>query len=200
MHEVLQHVTSVVVVNDGSVDETGNVAESAGAQVICLKENSGKGAALHRGLVQAENADFDYALTMDGDGQHSPLDLPAFLSIAAGNNVDLLVGNRMKNTSAMPWIRRWVNRWMSKRISRLAGQDLPDTQCGYRLIRLAAWRELVLSADRFEIESEMLLEFVRAKRRVEFIPVQTVYKSEQSKIHPVHDTLRWFRWWRQAKR
>jgi hypothetical protein len=136
---------------------------------------------------------------MDGDGQHSPADLPAFLQVAAGDKTDLLVGNRMSNTSAMPWIRRLVNRWMSKRISRLAGQELPDTKCGYRLIRLAAWRELVLSADRFEIESEMLLEFVRAKRRVEFIPVQTVYKSEQSKIHPVHDTLRWFRWWRQAK-
>jgi len=73
--------------------------------------------------------------------------------------------------------------------------ELPDSQCGFRLIRLARWRELRLTTSRFEVESEMLMAFVRAGACVRFVPVQTIYKTEQSKIHPLRDTVRWFRWW-----
>jgi len=200
VRHVLQHVGKVIVVDDGSTDSTPEMAGSAGAQVLSMASNSGKGAALVHGLRAAADLGFDYAVTMDGDGQHDPDDLPGFLDIAESNGADLVVGNRMTNTAAMPWVRRIVNRWMSGRISRLAGVELPDTQCGYRLIRLSVWRELTFSSTGFEIESEMLFAFVQANRRIRFIPVQTVYKSEQSKIHPVRDTIRWLRWWQQAKR
>lgn len=200
VREVRQTVETVIVVDDGSTDATLATAEKSGATSVGLTDNSGKGAALVRGLREATALGFDYAVTMDGDGQHDPADLPAFLELARNGEVDLVVGNRMTDTAAMPWVRRIVNRWMSKRISRMAGRDLPDTQCGYRLVRLSAWRELSFSSTGFEIESEMLLEFARSNKHVEFVPVRTVYKSEQSKIHPVHDTIRWFRWWRHARR
>jgi len=191
---------TVIVVDDGSTDGTRQASEKAGALVIRLEANSGKGAALARGIEHADGLGFGHVVTMDGDGQHAPTDLPAFLNIAENDGADLVVGNRMTNPSAMPFVRRVVNRWMSRRLSRLAGRELPDTQCGYRLIRLSAWRDLSLASSHFEIESEMLLAFVRTNKRICFIPVKTVYKSEQSKIHPVRDTIRWLRWWRRAKR
>lgn len=186
---------TVFVVDDGSTDDTAAAAQSGGAQVLRFASNLGKGAALKTGLEHALATGFRFAITMDGDGQHDPADLPKFLEAAALDNADLVVGDRMEDARAMPWLRRQVNRWMSRRLSRRAGRELPDTQCGYRLVRLAAWRELDLRTTGFEVESEMLLAMIRAGRRVRFVPVRTVYRSGGSKIHPLRDTIRWFRWW-----
>lgn len=84
---------------------------------------------------------------------------------------------------------------MSKRISKAAGQPLPDSQCGFRLIFLEALATVPISARCFEIESDVLLGFARAGYRIEFVPIQVIYKAERSKIHPWSDTVRWFQWW-----
>ena len=76
---------------------------------------------------------------------------------------------------------------------------MPDSQCGFRLINLEAWSKLRIRANHFEIESETLLAFIRAGYQVEFVPIRVIYKKEQSKIHPVWDTLRWFKWWIRAR-
>jgi len=91
-------------------------------------------------------------------------------------------------------LRLWANRWMSSRISGLTGRDLPDSQCGFRLAHVETLMALPLQADRFEIESEMLLAFLTAGKKVEFVPVQTIYESGTSKINPVTDSWRWLRW------
>jgi hypothetical protein len=132
---------------------------------------------------------------MDGDGQHAPEDIPKFLDCAGKNVVALVVGDRMGNAAAMPWLRRQVNRWMSRRLSRLAGVRLPDSQCGFRLANLEKLMRLPLSAQRFEIESETLLTLLAAGHRVEFIPVRVIYESSRSNICPFRDTWRWLRWW-----
>jgi hypothetical protein len=100
----------------------------------------------------------------------------------------------------MPWLRRQVNRWMSRRLSQKAGRDLPDTQCGFRLLRLDEWSKLALSTERFEAESEMILAFADAGLAIEFVPIEVIYKAERSKIHPLRDTWRWFRWLRTRKK
>lgn len=193
-------IPKVWVIDDGSSDDTSSAARAAGAEVIRHEQNLGKGAALRAGLDRARTEGFGWALLMDGDGQHAPADIPALLAARDTGVVDLIVGNRMADPAGMPWLRRQVNRWMSRRISRLAGVALPDTQCGFRLIRLTAWSELACETSRFEIESEMLIAFVTAGRQVRFVPVQTIYRASQSKIHPWRDTVRWFRWWRKATR
>jgi len=99
----------------------------------------------------------------------------------------------------MPWVRRWVNRWMSRRISKAAGQEMPDSQCGFRLMNLEAWSRIPITASRFEVESEMLLKFARAGQVIRFVPIRVIYKNEKSKIHPLQDTVRWFRWWKRAR-
>ena len=139
-------------------------------------------------------------MTLDGDGQHSAEDISSFLRCAEQSAAALVIGNRMNATAEMPWLRRVVNRWMSRRISQAAGQLLPDSQCGFRLMNLETWSSLPINASRFEIESEVLLAFVAAGHAVEFVPIRVLYKTEQSKIHPLWDTIRWFRWWKRARR
>jgi glycosyltransferase involved in cell wall biosynthesis len=197
---VLRHVQTVLVIDDGSTDRTAELAQQAGAQVIKHQRNLGKGAALQTGWQHARELGFHWAITIDGDGQHAPEDIPAFFETAARCSAAMVVGNRMSNPREMPWVRRGVNRWMSHRISRAAGTPLPDSQCGFRLLDLAVLASIPITTRHFEIESEVLLAFSQTGHRIEFVPIQVIYKAERSKIHPVRDTLRWFRWWRHRQR
>jgi len=195
-----QFFLTVLVVDDGSTDQTVAHAHAAGAATLRQESNCGKGAALQAGWRWARERGFTWAMTLDGDGQHSPDDISTFLSCAERSSAALVVGNRMNAAAQIPWLRRLVNRWMSRRLSRMAGQLLPDSQCGFRLMNLEAWSSMPISASRFEIESEVLLAFVAAGQKVEFVPIRVLYKTEQSKIHPLWDTIRWFRWWKRARR
>ncbi len=196
--EVRQYLPLVVVVDDNCSDQTAARARGAGAQTIRREEPPGKGAAIKAGVATAFARQCAWVLTLDGDGQHRPADIPALLRCAEETGAALVVGNRMRRAEAIPWLRRQVNHWMSRRISALAGRLLPDSQCGFRLINLKAWAGLCLKSDHFEIESEMLLAFVEAGHRVEFIPIQVVANSGRSHIRPVKDTWRWLRWWKSA--
>jgi len=185
-------VPTVIVVDDGSSDGTAEEARGAGAEVIRHKTNEGKGAAIQTGFRMAIERGFEGALLMDGDGQHAAADIPKFLNETSAR---LVIGNRMANADGMPWLRRFVNRWMSARLSKRLGVDLPDTQCGFRLVHLVSWAKLDCVTRHFEVESEMLAAFVEAGYPVKFVPIQVIYNQETSKIAPVIDTLRWFRWW-----
>lgn len=195
-----QQLPLVVVVDDGSTDGTAHMAESAGATVIFHERNQGKGASLQTGLSHALHHGFDWAATLDGDGQHSPSDLPPFLSCAEETGTPLIIGNRMHQAAAMPWLRRRVNRWMSQKLSHCAGCELPDTQSGFRLIHLQTWASLRLSARRFEVESEMLMAFLAARHAVEFVPIGVIAAARKSRIRPFADTVRWWKWWLAMKR
>jgi len=193
--DVGRHLPHIIVVDDGSTDGTARQAQAAGAEVIRLGRNSGKGAALQAGWRHARQQGFTWVLTMDGDGQHSPDDIPKFLARAEHKAAALVVGDRMGNSAAMPWLRRQVNRWMTRRLSALAGVHLTDSQCGFRLAHLETLLRLPLSARRFEIESETLVAFLTAGLRVEFVPIRVIYESGRSHIRPFMDTWRWLRWW-----
>jgi glycosyltransferase involved in cell wall biosynthesis len=193
--EVRPHLPNIIVVDDGSIDGTALLAEGAGAEVMRLGRNGGKGAALRAGWRRACQRGFSWVLTMDGDGQHAPEDIPKFLACAERKAAALVVGDRMGDAAAMPWLRRQVNRWMSRRLSGLAGVRLPDSQCGFRLAHLETLARMPLSARRFEIESETLLTLLAAGQRVEFVPIRVIYESGRSHICPLLDTWRWLRWW-----
>ena len=197
---VRQHLSTVMVVDDGSTDDTSVLARAAGATVVSHARNLGKGAALRTGLSQALKQGFEWAFTLDGDGQHAPDDMPAFLECAGQTGAFLVVGNRMPNARAIPWLRRQVNRWMSRQLSQRAGKHLPDTQCGFRLIHLATWAALPLQTEHFEVESETLMAFLAAAHPVAFVPIRVISRGRSSHIHPVADSLRWWRWWRGLAR
>jgi glycosyltransferase involved in cell wall biosynthesis len=187
--------STVIVIDDGSTDETAGRAAQAGAEVLRRRVCGGKGAALADGWQHARERGFSWVLTMDGDGQHAPEDIPAFFTCADRTDARLVVGNRMGNAGQMPRVRRFVNHWMSARISRMAGQPFPDSQCGFRLMALDCLFQVPISARHYEVESDVLLAFARCGFKIEFVPVRVIYGKERSKITPVGDTIRWARWW-----
>ncbi len=198
--EVREYFRCVIVVDDGSRDDTGEAARQAGATVLRRAGSGGKGSALAAGFQRAEEWGFKWALAMDGDGQHAAKDIPKFLARIERGEARLLVGNRMTEVRSMPRVRRWANQWMSRKLSLYAGCDLPDSQCGFRAVHLDSWNRFEFQAQHFEIESELLIRFIAAGLTVEFVPVETRYAQERSKIRPVRDSLRWLKWWRAIRR
>jgi glycosyltransferase involved in cell wall biosynthesis len=186
---------TVFVVNDGSRDETARLAAEAGACVLSHPRTLGKGAALRTGLSAAHASGMTWALTLDADGQHAVETVPALFEAAETNEAALVIGNRMGAPTGMSLTRRLVNRWMSQRLSRRVGFPCPDSQCGFRLLRLEVWAGLSWTTNHFEVESEMLLKFARAGHRVVFVPVRCLAAQRPSRICHVADTWRWLRWW-----
>jgi glycosyltransferase involved in cell wall biosynthesis len=193
---VRHHLPKVFVVDDGSTDGTADKAAAAGAEVLWHHTNRGKGAALRTGWQRAREQGFHWSLTLDGDGQHASDDIPAFFNCAETTGATLVIGNRMNRRETMPWLRCQVNRWMTRQLSVLAGMTLADSQCGFRLVNLDALARTQLTTNCFEIESELLLAFIAMGFKVEFVPIQIIYKSSASKIHPLVDSWRWLQWWR----
>jgi glycosyltransferase involved in cell wall biosynthesis len=194
LHDIKNYLSDIIVINDGSSDSTAQVAASCGAVVITHLHNQGKGSSLIKGFAYALEAGFDSVLVMDGDGQHRPQDIPKFLAAAQDASRGLIVGNRMHDPRHMPKVRRLTNRIMSWYISRIAGCAIPDSQCGFRLIRKEALLRFNFLTTKFEIETEMFIEASRLGITVVSIPIQSVYQDEKSHINPFIDTVRFFRY------
>lgn len=190
----------VLVVDDGSVDGTAQAARDAGAEVAVHPENRGKGAALQTGFAWARDHGWQWAFTMDADGQHLPREMQAFLDAAQARGLDVVVGTRMDRTADMPWIRKATNVFTSRVVSRLAGVRIPDSQNGYRLFRVAALAGLRVTTSRYDFESEVLVRLARRGARIGSVPTTTVYGEERSAIHPLRDTVRFFRLVRRLSR
>jgi glycosyltransferase involved in cell wall biosynthesis len=186
-------VQAVLVVDDGSSDNTASEAEAAGAKVIRHSTNQGKGAALKTGLAYAVSIEVPFFLFLDGDGQHDPSEIPAFIDAINRTNADLVVGNRMRNLQSMPIIRRWTNQFMSWQIGRICNIRIPDSQCGFRLARKELLPVLMAPSNRFEFESESIILAARQGFRLGFVPIRTIYTDQHSKIRPLRDTMRYFR-------
>jgi glycosyltransferase involved in cell wall biosynthesis len=182
----------VLVVDDGSKDSTSVVASRAGAQVLTLNPNGGKGAALRKGLDKFLSERYPAVILMDADGQHDATETPSFIE-ALNNGADLVVGSRMECTTGMPWERVATNRLLSWLISLVAGWNIPDTQCGYRAMTRDTAQKIKLITNRYEIESEMLLEAAKHKKKIVSIPIRCVYEGGKSQIHPWKDTYRFAR-------
>lgn len=195
----LQQVDHVLVVDDGSADATSANARAAGGTVVTHERNAGKGECIMTGLRYWLERGFQHVIILDADGQHLPEEIPRFMS-AAATGADLYVGNRMNDLRAMPLVRRLVNRGMSSQISRMCGQEIPDTQCGFRMLSAAVVPHLLDGAARFDYETEMLIVISRKGHRIEAVPISTIYGDEVSSIHPVRDTLRFLKLMRKYKK
>jgi len=208
VQNVLQYIQPVIVIDDGSPDQTSAAASSAGAVVIKHEKNLGKGAALNTGFAYAVKQKFDYVITMDADGQHDPADIPVFveayrrtarlhpetqtLGKHCGQGVSALVGNRMDAPKGMPMLRKLTNMFMSWYLSRQMGQHVPDTQSGFRLYAAHTLPFLATESDRYAAESETLLRLAVKKIRIDSVPIKVIYRDEKSKIRPFRDTIRFF--------
>ncbi len=184
----------VVVVDDGSRDDTGKKAAEAGAIVLRHNVCQGKGAALKTGFQQALKLGVKAVLTMDADGQHRVEEAPAFIQAwKKSPAVSIWLGRRNFRAEKMPFLRRVTNLVMSFLISFLGRQFIPDTQTGYRLIKNDVLKVINLVTNHFETESELLLKACWKGFKIGWVPISTVYGEEKSKIRPVPDTLRFIR-------
>ncbi len=193
VRSILRYCPNAVVVDDGSPDRSGDVAEAAGAKVLRHPENRGKGEALETGFSYAAEQGYSACITLDADGQHDPSHIPEFIAEANRTGCAVLVGNRMDRHEGMPLVRTGTNKLMSGLISRLARQRIPDSQNGYRLYRAEALPHVHARARGFAAESEQLLRLAHAGFRIGSVPIRTIYGEEKSKISPVRDTLRFLR-------
>lgn len=191
----------VLVVDDGSNDRTAERAREAGAEVIIHPQNRGKGESIKTGLRHWLDRQFDFVIILDADGQHRPEEIERFVAAAVSTaEPKLVLGNRMNDVARMPRTRRIVNRYMSKKVSRVCRQEIPDTQCGFRMLHRQLIPDLLEGADRFEYETEMLIIASRKGFRIDSVPISTVYSDEVSSIHPVRDTLRFFKLMRRYRK
>ena len=195
-----ERLDHVLVIDDGSTDATATAARNAGAEVIVHPENRGKGESIKTGLRHWLERNFTGVIILDGDGQHLPEEIDRFLAAASSTKAELLIGTRMNNVSEMPFVRQVVNRYMSNSISRLCGQPIPDTQCGFRMVHRDLIPDLLGGANRFDYETEMLIIASRKGCHIESVPITTVYSAEVSSIHPVRDTLRFFKLMRRYRK
>ncbi|MFA0848126.1 glycosyltransferase family 2 protein [Methanobacterium formicicum] len=179
--------TDVLVVDDGSLDETANLAKNAGAEVLKHTKNIGKGAAIKTGLKYAIKEDYDIMVLVDGDGQHDPQCIPLLLDGMEG--VDLLIGSRFLDMAPqnMPLHRRFSNGITTRLIRFVTGYHITDSQCGFRVIsKKAAPLFTGISYNDYVYESEVLCKASENDLVVAEKPIQCVYGTEKSYVRTRH--------------
>lgn len=180
-----------IVIDDGSFDDTAKIAAREGAIVISHVRNLGKGASIKEGFgFILKSTIYDTVIVMDGDGQHHPEDIDRFIEHAKTYDNDIILGNRMGYTKNMPRSRLITNIITSFFISLLCKQHIPDSQCGFRLLKRRVIDALRLTSSKYDTESEMLIDASRKGFKIASVPIRTIYSGEKSQIHPVRDTLR----------
>jgi glycosyltransferase involved in cell wall biosynthesis len=172
---------NVLVVDDGSTDDTVNIAVRRGIKVVSLERNQGKGAALKTGfqLLQS-NGDIDCVATLDADLQHNPEDLAAFVSKRQETRADIIVGWRRRTGTKMPLHRRMSNTITSFLVSLRTGVQVLDSQCGFRLIGKNVLSKISVQSPGFEMETEFLIKALKMGFTLQFVPIQTIYNDEGS--------------------
>jgi glycosyltransferase involved in cell wall biosynthesis len=179
----------LIVVDDGSSDDTASVAARDADVVVRHERTRGKGAALRAGIAVALDQGAAVIATIDGDGQHAPSLLPAL--IAATRDADIVLGSRRRSGTTMPPQRRLSN-WMSSRVvSAIAGCRIEDSQCGLRAMRREVLERVHAHGDRYEYETEIVVGAARAGFRLSSVDVPTVYAANgRSHFRSLRDTSR----------
>jgi len=173
----------VLVVDDGSTDDTALRAQEAGAAVLHQNPNQGKGAALRKGFRRALDAGYEAVLTLDADGQHDPAEIPKFQQAYAERHADLIIGAR--DFRHIPLVRRVANTLGRWSFSWALGELVRDNQSGYRLLSRRLLEATLDSRESgFEFEVEMIVTCVQRGYVLDWVPIRTIYAGERSHINP----------------
>ncbi|MBT8387236.1 MAG: glycosyltransferase family 2 protein [Ignavibacteria bacterium] len=184
LEETLGYVDVVIAVNDGSTDNSvSKIFINENIIVLNEGENRGKGFALRKGFTKAVELGCDAVITLDADMQHNPDSIPALLS--GLDNFDLVVGNRIKDLSGMPFQRIMSNKLTSFLLSKKTGMKIMDSQCGFRAFSREVLMKAQSRSNGYEAESEIIILAARAGFKIGFVEVETIYGNEKSKMNPV---------------
>ena len=168
-------VQNIIVVDDGSLDNTAAEAARAGAVVLRHKVNLGKGAALKTGCDYAVQQGAQNIITMDADGQHDPKEIPLFR--AALEQHDIAFGSR-KTPKSMPQVFKLGNKVITRTLQLLYGVIVEDSQCGYRSFRAAAYPHIRWDATDYYVETEMAIRAGKKKMKHTIVPIETIYADK----------------------
>jgi glycosyltransferase involved in cell wall biosynthesis len=183
---VLCHIARVIVVDDGSHDDTAAIVATLPVRLLRQARNTGKAAGLRRGMAKALADGADAVLTLDGDGQHAPEDIPALLEMHRRFPRALVIGTRRHERCPVPRARYYANRVADFWISWAAGQPISDTQSGFRLYPAELLRAIGPACDRaagFVYESEILIEAGRRGWSIVSVPVAAIYGRHLRRSH-----------------
>lgn len=192
--DVLAYSFPVIVVNDGSTDQTAEVLKSfPGIRVISYPTNRGKGYALNTGLKAAIEAGYRYAITLDSDGQHYADDIPVFLKEIEQHPDSLLIGARNLASDNMPGKNTFANKFSNFWFTLETGIRLADTQSGYRLYPLHKLKNMHLFTTKYEYELEIIVQAAWRNIRVANVPVKVYYPPAGERVshfRPLQDFTR----------
>ena len=193
--DVCRYTSAVIVVNDGSTDNTSEILSRFGPriEIISYKKNRGKGYALNRGFEKARSMGFAAAITMDSDGQHLASDLHLFVDAAKQHKGAMIIGSRQLEQENMPKKNTFANKFSNFWFAVQTGTILPDTQTGFRLYPLAKMTKMSAFTSRYEAELELLVRSAWRNIPLLPIPIQVYYppvKERISHFRPGIDFLR----------
>lgn len=174
--QLKRHANKVIVVDDGSVDKTSEVARMAGAEVIRLEENHGKAYAVKKGIDALKGQDLDAVVMVDGDGQHRVSDLPAVLAPLLRGEADLVIGSRLIcNGHRVPTYRRF-GQWVMNRFTNMGAKErLTDTQSGFRAMNMNGVMNMDFNCDGYGLESGMIVHFASRGLTIKEVPIDVRY-------------------------
>jgi glycosyltransferase involved in cell wall biosynthesis len=179
-----QYVDEVIVVDDGSTDNTAEVAELAGATVVRHAENRGKGAAIQSILAEARRRNPDVLVLLDADAQHDPSEIPALIK-PISDGFDLVIGSREAQEDKTPLYRR-IGKKVIFRSSRIASKtNIYDSESGFRALSPKTIKELELKETGFAIESEMITRAADKNLKITEVPISNIYTKDGSTLHPI---------------
>jgi glycosyltransferase involved in cell wall biosynthesis len=184
----------IFVIDDGSSDNTKQLAEKHQAAVFRFNKNQGKGKALQQGLqLFSKQTEDDFVICMDADLQHSPADIGFFLEKRKQFSDTLIIGSREIKIIQMPFLRFLSNKITSQILSSLTGQKIRDSQCGFRLIPRNILKDNCFKEKGFQFESEFILWCSRQKIPIEFVSIPTIYNRQGSRINHIGDTFKFLK-------
>ena len=183
----LKYVPLVLVADDGSSDNTAENAAQAGAEVLIIDRNRGKGHALKMLFNRAMEEGYEAVISMDADGQHDPEELPRFIQAHKKHPHHIIVGSRMHATEKIPRARYNSMHVARFFISLAANQFIEDTQCGFRVYPLTLIKKMRLTQDHYVTESEILIKAGDMGRKISSVGIGTIYGKIQSHFRPILD-------------
>ncbi len=172
-------VDEVLIIDDGSNDNTASIARELGATVITHKTNKGKAAGIKTGFRYALNHNYDYVITLDGDAQHDPSEIPLLLNNLKNNGHDITLGVRFGDNTEMPLWRKFGKRVLDYTTSFGNGGLLTDSQCGFRAFNKKAVESILprLKGRSFSVESEQLIRAHETGLKIDSERVSCKYKN-----------------------
>jgi glycosyltransferase involved in cell wall biosynthesis len=184
----------IYIVDDGSTDNTLQIAEKISCDLIVNKQNRGKGYSLKAGFSYfLKNSDSEYLICLDADLQHPPSKIPAFLEVIEKRHTEAVIGNRDKSFRKMPLSRILSNTITSWIISKITGQKIKDSQCGFRALKRDLLEQIDLKENGFQLESEFIFRVSELNKNIEFVDIPTLYNGQTSYISHYKDTVRFVR-------